>query len=245
MMEIFNCIAGFCSIVGLLVSIFVASKIIRISNSNNNNREVIQSGEGEKKAVLGDGVINAGGSVYNDYRNSKVYGEVDNMPVLTQREYFIEADESYAYSENISEDSCKMANPGNKNNYCFAVDFERVVSAPTQNQWIGYTVKSLPMSDWRSFIEDDYNLEFDYMAIGNIKNISLEITAVSIGEKLCRKDIELQQAEQKFCLPLKQYKNKVNFWKAVNEICFVFFPQKCLGQKGTVFITNVTLVKNK
>jgi di/tricarboxylate transporter len=36
-MNTFNLIAGVCSILGLLISIFVATKVFKISNSINNN----------------------------------------------------------------------------------------------------------------------------------------------------------------------------------------------------------------
>lgn len=43
MMEWFNVIAGISSIISLLISIFVASKVVKLSNSNNNNAGVIQT----------------------------------------------------------------------------------------------------------------------------------------------------------------------------------------------------------
>lgn len=36
-MELFNLIAGVCSILSFLISIFVASKVVKISNSMNNS----------------------------------------------------------------------------------------------------------------------------------------------------------------------------------------------------------------
>ena len=51
MMEWFNVIAGISSIISLLISIFVASKVVKLSNSNNNNAGVIQTGEDRKSVV--------------------------------------------------------------------------------------------------------------------------------------------------------------------------------------------------
>lgn len=52
-MELFNIICGVCSIVGLLVSIFTASKIIKISkvincDINDDHSKVINKGKGNK-----------------------------------------------------------------------------------------------------------------------------------------------------------------------------------------------------
>lgn len=44
MMEWFNVIAGISSIISLLISIFVASKVVKLSNSNNNNAGVYRQG---------------------------------------------------------------------------------------------------------------------------------------------------------------------------------------------------------
>lgn len=192
MMEWFNVIAGISSIISLLISIFVASKVVKLSNSNNNNAGVIQTGDGVQK---------------------------------------------------VAERLCKMITPGNANNYCFIVDFSNITSKPKRNRWIGYTIQSLPMGDWRTFVNENYALEFQYMADGNIQCINLEITNTRIGKKLCRRKLQLSAEEQKFSLPLGKYIKSVEDWKAVNEICFVFFPEECVGQKGSVFITDVVLIK--
>ena len=58
-MEVFNIIAGIASILGLLISIFVANKVKNINNSNNidmqgdNNKAVNQSNKaGDNNATL-------------------------------------------------------------------------------------------------------------------------------------------------------------------------------------------------
>ena len=60
MMDCFNVIAGISSIISLLISIFVASKVVKLSNSNNNNAGVIQTGDGVQKVAEGNSVIEIG-----------------------------------------------------------------------------------------------------------------------------------------------------------------------------------------
>lgn len=86
-----------------------------------------------------------------------------------------------------------MITPGNANNYCFIVDFSNITSKPKRNRWIGYTIQSLPMGDWRTFVNENYALEFQYMADGNIQCINLEITNTRIGKKLCRRKLQLSR----------------------------------------------------
>lgn len=243
-MEIFNVIAGICSIASLVISIFVASRVVKISNSNNDNTGEILTGDGVQKIAKDNSVIADGGSTYIDYREATIIGEVDEPPILTEDRYPVLSDECFGYSESVADSLCRMLTPGNANNYCFLVDFSSIVSKPEMNRWIGYTIQSLPMSDWRTFVNEDYALEFQYMAEGDIRYINLEITNANIGKKLCKRKLDLFSDEQKFCLPLGKYIKSVEDWKSVNEICFVFFPEECVGQKGSVFITDVVLKKD-
>lgn len=244
-MDIFNIIAGACSIVSLFLSIFVASKVVKLCNSNNHNMGEIQTGDGVQKIAKGNSVIADGGSTYNDYREATIVGEIDEPPILTERRYPVLSDECFGYSESVADSLCRMIIPGNVNNYCFMVDFSGIVSKPEMNRWIGYTIQSLPMSDWRTFVNEGYALEFKYMAEGDIRYINLEITNANIGKKLCRRKLEVSSDERKFSLPLGKYIKSVEEWKLVNEICFVFFPDECVGQKGSVFITDVALIKDE
>ena len=134
LMEWFNVIAGISSIISLLISIFVASKVVKLSNSNNNNAGVIQTGDGVQKVAEGNSVIADEGATYYDYREATILGEIDEPPVLTESRYPVLADESYRYSENVAERLCKMITPGNANNYCFIVDFSNITSKPQRNK---------------------------------------------------------------------------------------------------------------
>ena len=53
-MEIFNVISGVCSIVGLIVSLFVASKVSKMVKSNNDNKGELRCKENQ---VIQDEVL--------------------------------------------------------------------------------------------------------------------------------------------------------------------------------------------
>lgn len=70
-MEIFNIICGICSIVGLLVSLFTASKVIKISktfNCDNGNVQSKTANKNFKSEFHGDYV---GGSIVNGKGSSE------------------------------------------------------------------------------------------------------------------------------------------------------------------------------
>lgn len=244
-MEIFNLIASVCSIIGLFVSLFVASKVQKLSNSNNNNSGNIQQGDGKQKVAENHSVLadNHSHATYNDYSGATIMGEVDEPPILTESYYPIFATERDRYQEGISPNSCNMTVPENSNTLCFSVDFKNAVSKPDMNRWIGYTIKSMPMRDWRSFVNENYTLQFSYMATDTIKEVWIEITNFQSNKKVYKTKLELFQKGLKFSLQLGKYKSTVDDWKSIDEICFVFFLENCIGQKGLVFITDLSLNK--
>lgn len=70
-MEIFNIICGVCSIVGLLVSLFTASKVIKISktfNCGNGNVQSKTANKNSKSEFHGDYV---GGAIINEKGSSE------------------------------------------------------------------------------------------------------------------------------------------------------------------------------
>lgn len=70
-MEVFNIICGVCSIVGVLVSVFMASKVIKISqtlNCGNNDDRSKNSAKVSKSTIHGDFV---GRDSINGTRDSK------------------------------------------------------------------------------------------------------------------------------------------------------------------------------
>lgn len=240
-MAIFNLIAGACSIFGLLISLFVASKVNKLSKSNNNNSGELQSGDGRQNIAKGNSmIVGANGSgTYNNYKGAKINGKIDQPPVLTEKTYMVIPIDVLKYKEGVSDSSCNMVIPGKSNSMCFIADFFNIASKPEMNRWIGYAIQSMPMYDWRSFVNEDYFLIFSYIATENISNIWIEMTNKKANKKIYRELLTLSSEEKEFRLSLGRYKTRLEDWKSVDEICFVFFPEECVGQRGSVFITNL------
>lgn len=246
METIFNWIAGTCSIVGMFVSMFVASKVLKVSNSNNDNQGEIQQGEGNqrfaiKKAAFAYDHSNA---TYNNYSGATINGEIDEFPALTEKEYPVMVQEADKYNTGVAKCTCNLVKPENSNTLCFMADFSEVVSQPELNRWIGYAIKSLPMRDWRSFVEKDYILQFSYMATDTIKEVWFEITNKNANKKIYKAKLDLYKKDIKFSLQLSKFKKTIEDWKSVDEICFVFFPEGCIGEQGSVFITDLSIIKD-
>lgn len=241
-MEIFNLIASACSIIGLIVSLVVASKVHRLSDVIVGDDAIIQNGDNNSSIQnkTGDNSVIATNSSVNYTINNKKDSE---PPVLSQSEYLIVPQEYDKYKKGISNKTCEMIELGHSNNIRFKTNFSDMVSRPEDNRWIGFAIKSLPMYDWRSLVKEDYILQFNYIATENISNIYVEITNKRFNKKLYKKKVKLSTRENNFQLPLGQYKKCIDDWKSVDEICFVFFPEECIGEKGDVFITDLILAK--
>lgn len=244
-MDIFNLLSGVCSILGLVVSLFVAAKVIKMSKSNNNNQGEINCGDGDQKIAKEGAAFADNHSVatYNDYSNAVIQGEVDEPPILTENCYHIFPEEVDQYSTGIANNTCKLVAPKSANTLCFITDFQNIVSKPEINRWIGYCIKSLPMRDWRSFVNDEYKIEFTYMSSGTINEVWIEITNKCENKKLLKEKLELCDKEKRFVLRLSKYKDVISDWKSVDEICFVFFPEDCIGAEGQVFISGMSVKK--
>lgn len=57
--------------------------------------------------------------------------------------------------------------------------------------------------------------------------------------------MNLSTDEKKFCLNLGEYKNRIDDWESIDEICFVFFPEECISYKGTAIIMDLVIKKDK
>lgn len=240
-MDTFNLIASACSIVGLFVSLFTATKVLRLSNSNNKNKGQINQGDGEQKVATDHSAIGNAKVIHNDYRNANIQGEIDQLPELMETAYPIYADNFDRYSNGISKNSCELVEIGKKDVILFSVDFSNVISKPDAVRFVGYSFKSLPMKDWRSFVENNFVFSFDYKNCGTVKEVWLEFTNFVLNKKIYKKQIFLSNETKKFEMCLGNFRAVIEDWKSVDEICFVFFPEDCIGQQGSVVITNMTV----
>ena len=239
-------IAEICTILGFVVSLFTAGEIIKMSKSFNKNKGEVLYGDGEKNLVKDHSVIAkdySSISVY-DYSNANINGEIDELPKLEEREYHIYSTEIDQYKEGIEKTSFRMIDSSD-NILLFDVNFINTISKPDVNRWIGYSIKSIPMKDWRSFVREGYCLELQYIATKSIDKIWIELTNFSVGKKIYRKELKLREENQIFRLQLGQFENRLEDWKSVDEICFVMFPEEVLGLEGTIFIKNIGIRKMK
>lgn len=241
-LDYFNIFAGICSIAGLIVSLVVASKVTKISRSNNNNRGNIHQGDGDQKVAENHSVIGEGTVIHNDYTNAEIIGEIDELPVLAKEQYAI-PNVCDQYSFGVSGQICEIVDIGKEDVIIFQPDFSNVQSAPDATRFIGYRFSMLPMGDWRSFVLEDYCLHFAYKSTESIKEMWIEITNKADNIKICKRKLNLSHEKTDFYLSLSKYANMADSWKHVDEICFVFFPEDCIGQKGCVYITGLEICK--
>lgn len=242
-MDIFNIVAGISSIVGLIISIFVASKVIKISNSNNNNSGTILQGDGNLEIASEHSATGNASVVHNDYRNAKIIGEVDEFPELTKNKYPIDNLNTMKYNNNISPESCNQIDVGNKDIFIFSTDFVASTVHKEQVQFIGYSLKSLPMKDWRSFVNENYVLIFDYEKTGTINNFNIEITNFQLSKKIIQMKLHINDGINTFKLRLSDYVTQIEDWKSVDEICVVFFLNECANMYGTLKISSMRIEK--
>ncbi|MBO5483713.1 MAG: hypothetical protein J5979_00710 [Lachnospiraceae bacterium] len=240
-MDVFNIFAGTCSIVGLFLSLFVASKVTKLSKSNNNNSGVLQTGDGKQSVASGASVIAGKGAVVN--YTQEIHGKRDEPPVLTELEYEIIPVDYLQYEKGISRKACDLINMGESNNFRINVDFRTFQPVIKDKCWIGYAITSLPLKDWRSFVNKEYIFQFNYAALGEVANIWIELTNKKTNQKLYNRKLDLSSDEQRFQLCLGNYNNAIEDWQSIDEICFVFFPHECEKANGAVLISNMCIVK--
>lgn len=223
-------IAEACSILGCIVSLFVASSLVKLSKSFNANKGMIQTGNGKQNFAKDHSMIATehASAVYNDYSNATINGSEENKEL------------SYVdfYKQNIEENTFRRLDMNKENMLLFESNFTQTNSKPTEERWIGYSIKTLPTKDWRTFVNENFKLQFDYSAMGTISEIWMEISGSAQNKKICKRKIELKNCEEKYELKLEKFKNVIEDWKTVNEICFVMFPEHCIGEKGIICITN-------
>lgn len=243
-MDVFNLLAGICSIVGLFVSCFTASKVYKMSNVEAGDNATIQNGE-KNIHVDSEGNSYSAGD-HSIINNCQFMEQVEKEPpILEKSMYNIIPQEYDKYKEGVDGKKCNLLLIGKSNNFRLISDFSDIESHPKINRWIGFAIKSLPMYDWRSFVKEDYCLEFSYIGTDNLESMWIELTNKQLNKKVYKKCLSLSTDEKKFCLKLGEYKNRVDDWKSIDEICFVFFPEECIGQKGTTIIMDLVIKKGE
>ena len=82
------------------------------------------------------------------------------------------------------------------------------------------------------------------MATDTIKELWIEITNKNANKKIHKAKLDLSEKDIRYRLQLNDFKKTIEDWKSVDEICFVFFPENCIGEQGSVFITDLSVQKN-
>lgn len=241
--DVFNLVSGISSILGLIISIFVASKVIKIANSNNNNSGVILQGNEDVEVASEHSATGSATVVHNDYRNVNISGKVDKFPELLKDKYPIDNSNIVKYYDNILPRTCNKIDTGNTDILIFSTDFVHTELHEDQVQFIGYSLKSLPMKDWRSFINENYFLVFDYEKTGTINNFNMEITNFKLGKKILQMKLPIDNEINTFRLKLSDFVAQIEDWKSVDEICFVFFLNECFNMYGTLKISSMRIEK--
>lgn len=240
MKDIINIISEICSILGFIISLFIASKLIKNSNSNNENEGEIFQGEGRQTVVKDHSATGNSSVIHNEYKDSVIYGEIDNKPILTQKLYPISTANITKYRQNISDLASEMVT-ANNNNMILSTNFVGIDFNENDTSFIGYCIKSLPLKDWRSFIEEDYCLSFEYERTGTINEFFIEFKNCPINKKILNLKVVPTHDKQTFVIRLKDFENVIEDWKSVDEICIVFFPSKSEEVYGTVTIHDLKI----
>lgn len=238
MKDIINMISEICSILGFIISLFIASKLIKNSNSNNENEGEIFQGEGRQTVVKDHSAIGNASIIHNEYNDSVIYGEIDNKPILTQKSYQISTANVIKYRQNISDLASEIVT-ANNNNIIFSANFVGIDFNENNTSFIGYCIKSLPLKDWRSFIEEDYHLSFKYEKTGTVNGFFIEIKNCFMNKKIFDLKVIPTHNKQTMDVRLKNFENVIDDWKSVDEICIVFFPNKSENAYGTVTISDL------
>lgn len=240
MKDIINITSEICSILGFIISLFIASKLIKNSNSNNENEGEIFQGEGRQTVVKDHSATGNSSVIHNEYKDSVIYGEIDNKPILTQKLYSISTANITKYRQNISDLASEMVT-ANNNNIILSTNFVGIDFNENDTSFIGYCIKSLPLKDWRSFIEEDYCLSFEYERTGTINEFFIEFKNCPINKKILNLKLIPTHEKQTVVLRLKDFGNVIEDWKSVDEMCIVFFPNKSKEVYGTLSIHDLKI----
>ena len=142
-----------------------------------------------------------------------------------------------------------FVNRGKGKAIALSYDFTHHSLPTVPPQFVGYSTR-LQFANWKEYFDCDYWLSFDAWSDGNAKVIQIEI------KKLINPQMETNRQEIAKCkidLPLdwgciNLRLRDIAFpelpWDNLWEICFVFFRDKVVGDKGTVQIDNLCLCRH-
>lgn len=120
--------------------------------------------------------------------------------------------------------------------------FDKVTMQPLSDiGWAGYAIKKLPIRYFKYYVKNHYYIKFNAMMNGNIDFITVEIKTGK--NELIKKRFKLSEENQEYFICLHDFIDTVDDWEDVQEICFVFFPNKDIEQKGKVIISELRIEK--
>jgi len=240
--DIITVVSEICSVLGFIISLFIASKLIRNSRSNNNNHGEIFQGEGDPMIAKDHSAVNHSSVIHNEFKDSVIVGEPDIKPVLTESEYPIAVSNVIKYRQGIPDIASEMVS-AEKNNIIISANFQNCNLKDSEVNFIGYCIKSLPLKDWRSFIDEEYSLSFDFNKTGTIDEFYVEFKNCAINKKIINLKISPQKEKQSFVLNLKDFQNFSEDWKSVDEMCIVFIPNSYNSVFGTLTVSDLKISK--
>lgn len=231
--DIINCC---CTVLSLILSIFAASSVIKIKKGNIKNKML-----NINKGDLQQNNLNISNSNYSGNTITNIMGK--EMPKLTENEYRFDLNQDRdmaLYFDKIEKTVLKFSTK--LNSLYFDIDFRNIYINPKETPFSGCSIKSIPMNDWRGFIKENYVLSFDYSSNCECE-MQFEITS-TVG-KVFQNSISLQKdAHGSYIIKLSDFQPVMENWENVTEICFVFFPEKCMNAFGTIKIQNLCIRKS-
>lgn len=238
--EVISIVSEICSILAFVLSSFIASKLIRNSKSNNDNKGEIIQGEGDHTIAKDHSAISNSSVVHNEYKDSVIYTDVDFKPVLTEKKYPILMTSVVKYRENIPDIASDVVSR-NYNNIILSANFLECELDEEKTCHIGYCINSLPLKDWRSFIDNNFSLSFECDKTGTIDEFYIEFKNCIANKKIWKFKVAPTNEKQTLTFNFKDFKNSSEDWKSVDEMCVVFFPDKSNRVYGTVTLSNLII----
>lgn len=229
--DIIECV---CSVLSLIISIFAVSSVVKIKKDVYKNK-IIQKGKNNINNS-GTATILTDESTLNQYISDKV------IPNINKDFYefdITDVENNIACYNEVCKDVLKYSFINDTLN--MDIDFTTINYVPTKIQFASYCIRTLPMTDWRGFIKENYVLEFD--CISDFDGI-MQVEIGAPAKKLYQFPLKFfSNTRINHRIYLGKYLSVIDKWDDVNEICFVFFVDNCLNSKGFVNVENMSIHK--